>query len=351
MDTDESLPWPGEAEMPDPRDPAGAGDAGGLSPEDLAVLYPDLGTELEGPADLGADAAELAWRALLEQELEEEGRSGIDLVQAALCAADGGEDLSFLSDAAIIDRALKCQEVASRARGRMFRTLEELLRRRRPSKRYRRGDETSERRGGCADGDTLGAPRLAVEASREAASEVALAFTATEYKAGTMVDQVADLSRRLPVLFAELEAGRADDSRVWVLWEGTRDLTDTDAAKVDALLSRDAAEMTTGELREKIRSAIITIDPAAADKRRERNEKKARVRLRANPDHTATLTIEQAPAAEAAAAISRVYAIARAAKSSGRDEPIDRLAAWVALGLLLGTLPDVPRPRRPRSGR
>lgn len=344
MDADESWAWPDDLDMLESWDPAESGDTSEWSPEELAALYPDLGLGVDGASGLGPETADMAWRAQREQELEDEHRGGMDLVRAAFQAADGGEDLSFLSDAAVISRALKCHEVASRARGRLFRALEELLRRRKPSRRYRRGDETEERRDAYEDPgqDARAAPWLPVEASREAASEVALAFTATEYKAGIMVDQAADLSRRLPVLFAELEAGRADDDRMRILWEGTRDLSDTDAAKVDALLSRQAAGMTTGELREKIRSAVITIDPAAADRRRERNEKKSRVRLYANDDHTATLAIEQAPAAEAAAAIARVYAIARAAKSGGRDEPIDRLATWAALGLLLGTLPGIP---------
>jgi hypothetical protein len=344
MEADEPWAWTDDLDLLEPWDQAEAGDTDDRSPEELATLYPDLGLSVEGPADLGPEAADLAWRAQRAQALEDEGRCGMDLVQAAFQAADGGEDLSFLSDAAIIGRALKCQEVASRARGRLFRSLEELLRRRKPSKRYRRGDEIEERRDahGEAGPDAPAVPWLPVEASREAASEVALAFTATEWKAETLVDQTADLSRRLPVLFAELEAGRADDDRMRLLWEGTRDLSDAHAARVDALLSRQAAGMTTGELREKVKSAVIRIDPAAADKRRERNEKRARVRLHANPDHTATLAIEQAPAAQAAAAMARVYAIARAAKSGGRDEPVERLAAWAAIGLLLGTLPDIP---------
>jgi hypothetical protein len=186
-------------------------------------------------------------------------------------------------------------------------------------------------------------------ASREAASEVALAFTSTEYAAETLVEQTADLSRRLPVAFAELEAGRTYQDRVLILWSGTSDLSDEDAGKVDAMLSARSGTMTTGELSDEVRRTVIRIDPAAAERRRKRNEKKSRVRVYANEDHTATLAIEQAPAAQAAGVKARVNALARAAKSAGAQEPTGLLESKIALGLLLGTLPLIP-PQLPPDG-
>jgi hypothetical protein len=351
MDAEDARAWPDELDRPEAWARALEEDGDWvperLSPGELTAWDDDADAEEVGPG-----AAETAWRALRLMEQEEAGRGGWDLVEAAQ-QAGAGDDLACLSDAEVIGRAVKCREVIARAQGRMYRTLEELLRRRPPAKRYRRGERVQERRDdhdGITDAD--GAPRpprLPVMASREAASEVAMAFTSTEYAAERLVEQAADLSRRLPAALEALEAGRTYPDRVLILWEATADLSDEDAGRVDTMLSDRSGQLTTGELRDEVRRAVIRIDPAAADRRRKRNEKKSRVRLYPNPDHTATLAVEQAPAVLAAAAMARISALSRAAKSAGADEPLTLLGSKIALGLLLGTLPLIP-PHLPPDG-
>jgi hypothetical protein len=343
-----------DAEHVDPRlfiPEEDAWDAEELTAEELSVLFPDPGDDVQGARPASAEEREMASRALRAMELEDSGRGGWDLVQAAWEAASEGDDLSLLSDAEIIGRAIKCRELTARAQGRMFRSVEELLRRRKPRRRQRRGERVQEARD-TYDGIDADAPmpRMPVMPSAEAASELALAFTLTEYAAEKLTAQAADLSRRLPTAFAELEAGRLAPESVRILCDGTQDLSDEDAGKVDELLSGKAASMTTGELRDAVRRAVIRIDPEAADKRRKRSERQSRVRLYANANHTATLSVEDAPAAQAAAAIARVFALARAAKSAGAKEGLDLLASKMALGLLLGTLPMVPPPLPPDGG-
>ncbi len=183
-----------------------------------------------------------------------------------------------------------------------------------------------------------------VAASREAAEEIALALTVTGYAAEVQAELAADLVGRLPVAFGELAAGRADLARVKVLAEATQFLSDEDAGKVDALLSPQLGDLTTGALRDKARRAIIRIDPAAAERRRERAERKARLAVYGNEDQTATVAVERMPAQLAAAAKARVNAIARAAKAAGMAGPLALLEAKVATGLLLDTLPLIPPP-------
>jgi hypothetical protein len=285
------------------------------------------------------------------RELQDQDLAVMDtgLVRAARLA--GGE-LVRMSDAEVIGAAVRCRELASQAQGRMYRAVQELERRRPPRKRYRRGEQDRQRRDEH-DGIPEDAPpagRRPVMASAEAVSEVALAFTATEYGAQKLAGLAADLWGRLPLLHAELEAGRADADRVKVLWDGTQDLSDADAGKVDAMLSGRCAGMTTGELRQRVRRAVIRIDPAAAERRRKRAERNAGVRTYPNASHTATLAVENVPPALAAAAKARVNAIARAAKSAGTAEAIGVLEAKTALGLLLGTLPLIPPPLPPDDG-
>jgi len=351
MDAEDARAWPGELDEPEAWARALEEDGDWvperLSPGELAAWDDDADAEAAGP-----EAAETAWRALRLMETEEAGRGGWDLAEAAQ-QAGAGDDLACLSDAEVIGRAVKCREVIARAQGRMYRTLEELLRRRPPAKRYRRGERVAERRddhdGITEEDGAPRPPRVPVTASREAASEVAMAFTSTEYAAGRLVEQAADLSRRLPAALEALEAGRTYPDRVLILWEATADLSDEDAGKVDTMLSGRSGQLTTGELRDEVRRAVIRIDPGAADRRRKRNEKKSRVRLYPNPDHTATLAIEQAPAVLAAAAMARISALSRAARSAGADEPLTLLGSKIALGLLLGTLPLIP-PHLPPDG-
>ena len=351
MDAEDARAWPGELVRPEAWARALEEDGDWvperLSPGELAAWDDDADTEAACP-----EAAETAWRALRLMETEEAGRGGWDLAEAAQ-QAGAGDDLACLSDAEVIGRAVKCREVIARAQGRMYRTLEELLRRRPPAKRYRRGERVAERRddhdGITEEDGAPRPPRVPVTASREAASEVAMAFTSTEYAAGRLVEQAADLSRRLPAALEALEAGRTYPDRVLILWEATADLSDEDAGKVDTMLSGRSGQLTTGELRDEVRRAVIRIDPGAADRRRKRNEKKSRVRLYPNPDHTATLAIEQAPAVLAAAAMARISALSRAARSAGADEPLTLLGSKIALGLLLGTLPLIP-PHLPPDG-
>ena len=320
-----------ESEMAEPDE---------LTAEELEELFGGDAQSAE------ADDLDLLWRVgrLLEQEAA--GALDVDMVVAARQACG---DLGLMTDADVIGTAVKCREVASRAQGRMYRALQELERRRPPSKRYRRGEQAGERRD-AAEGiaeDAPPSPRMGVMASAEAASEIALAFTSTEYGAEKLAELSADLWGRLPRLHLELEVGRTDADRVKLVWEGTRDLSDEDAGKVDALLAVNSGSMTTGELRDAVRVAVIRIDPAAAEKRRKRAERSARVRLYPNPSHTATLALEDIPAAQGAAAKARVNAIARAAKSAGAREDLGLLEAKTAVGLLLGTLPFIPPPLPP----
>src|SRR5262249_48320673 len=144
-----------------------------------------------------------------------------------------------------------------------------------------------------------------------------------------------------------------DLAKVKVLAEATQFLSDEDAGKADALLAPKLGQMTTGELRDKARKAVIGIDPGAAERRRKRAERKARFVLYGNDDQTATAVIEKMPAHLGAAAKARVNAVARAAKAAGMPDPMPLLGAKVATGLLLRTLPFIPPPlpdRGPSGG-
>ena len=103
-----------------------------------------------------------------------------------------------------------------------------------------------------------------------------------------------------------------------------------------------AGGQTPGQLRAALRRAVIAADPGGAERRREEAERRARVCLYGDEDHTATLTGSGLPAAQAAAAMARITALARAVKASGAPGGIGLHRAQVFIGLLLGTLPFIP---------
>ena len=269
-----------------------------------------------------------------------------DLIEAVLAASG---DPALMTDADLVQSLAAWRAVASRASGRELRATEELLRRRKPRIWDRRADRIArtraERDGAAPDGAQEPEPVMpAVVASREAAAEIALALTATEYAATAQAELAETLSRRLPGAFGELDAGRADLYRVRLLAEATQFLSDEDAGQVDSLLSPSLGQMTTGDLRERARKAVARIDAKAADRRRERAQRSARFALYGNEDLTATAAVEKMPAHLGAAVKARVNAIARAARAAGMTDPMPLLEAKVATGLLLDTLPLIPPP-------
>ena len=95
-------------------------------------------------------------------------------------------------------------------------------------------------------------------------------------------------------------------------------------------------------LRDALRRAVIACDPQGAQRRKEAAERRAKVSLYPDHDGTATLTAHGLPAITAAAAMTRITAIARAMKTAGSGGGIDFLRTQVLAGLLLGTLPYIP---------
>jgi len=156
-----------------------------------------------------------------------------DLIAAVL---DAGGDPALMTDAELVDSLAGWHAVAARAAGRELRATEELLRRRKPRVWDRRADRAETRREepdgayedpsserGAPGSQGAAAPGRAVPtvvASREAAAEIALALTATEYGGQVQAELAADLSRRLPRAFEQLDSGRADLARVRVSCDG-----------------------------------------------------------------------------------------------------------------------------------
>ena len=178
--------------------------------------------------------------------------------------------------------------------------------------------------------------------SQEAASEVALAETMSQFGASWWTDLAVVLTWRLRSTGAALSGGLIDLSRARLIAEATGVLTDDAARAVEQKVLPTAGRQTIGQLRAALRRAVISADPNGADQRRKEAERRARVMLYPDEEGTAGLAGQRLSAVHAAAAMARIQAIARAWKASGAGGGNDLLQAQVFIGLLCGTLPYIP---------
>ncbi|HUK68080.1 MAG TPA: HNH endonuclease signature motif containing protein [Streptosporangiaceae bacterium] len=175
----------------------------------------------------------------------------------------------------------------------------------------------------------------ASEAGRYATAEIAAALTLTRTAAESLVGQALVL-RGLAGTASALAAGRIDMPRALVIITGVAGLADGLAAAVEAEVLGEAPGQTTAELRRAVAAAVMAADPAAADVRRKRAEKLARVERWAEPAGTGALAGRDLPTADVLAADNRINALAAALKADGAADGMDLLRAQVFLGLLLG---------------
>ena len=181
---------------------------------------------------------------------------------------------------------------------------------------------------------------------RDAVGQISLALMLTDHSATAWADLAVTLCWRLPATGAGAgRRGRIDLARARVIAEATSVLGEDAARAVEAKILPEAGRQTTAQLRARLRRAVIAADP---DGRRAAppGGRAARRRSACTPTTTAPRRwpAPGCPRCEAAAAMARITAIARAMKAAGHGGGLDLHRAQVMLGLLLGTLPYIPPP-------
>jgi hypothetical protein len=296
--------------------------AGGLldgqADEQDAVLADELAAEQDGrmgPADP-------AWTAALAVEHMDPGPAMAGWLEVATAAA-GRLDENALASVAIAARRL-----ASRAQAAELAAVAQISSR----------AAAADRRIGVA---ANGRP---ARVGRDALGQVGLALMLTDYDTAEWADLAVTLSWRLPATGAALATGRIDLRRARLIIAATAVLSQDTARAVEAAVLPGAGSKTAAQLRKQLRHAVIAADPGAAERRRQNAERYAQVSLYGDDNGTATLTGTGLPAVEAAAAMARITAIARAMKAAGQDGTLDLHRSRALIGLLLGTLPYIPPP-------
>ncbi len=176
----------------------------------------------------------------------------------------------------------------------------------------------------------------------DAAGQVALALAMSHDGASAWTDLGVVLGWRLRATGAALAAGEIDLSRARMIARVTGPLSDEAARQVEAAVLGRAGWLTLGQLHAALRRAVIKADPEGAERRRRRAERNAAVVLYPEDEGTATLAGYALPGVQAAAAMARITALAKAMQAGGNGGQIDFVRAQVFLGLLLGTLPYIP---------
>jgi hypothetical protein len=178
--------------------------------------------------------------------------------------------------------------------------------------------------------------------------ELAIAMAISARAGDKKLALAHDLAGRLPGTARALLEGAIDEYKAQIISEATRTLDDRGAAAVEALVLPGIETRTPGQIRAALARAILTVDPAAARRRREEAEKDARVELWREDAGTAALCGRDLPPAEALAADQRITEYARELKAAGLDGTMDQLRARAFLDLTLGvdSRPDGTEPGR-----
>src|SRR5262249_5287966 len=134
---------------------------------------------------------------------------------------------------------------------------------------------------------------------------------------------------RLPAVLAALRVGAIDRDRAVVIADELAALGDADArAAAGKILSR-APGLTTGQLRDRLRRIVLSIDPDAVRRRRGEARKDACVQLWDEPSGNTALAGRELSRAQAIAADARLTAAARWLQAGGVEGTLDQLRAAV----------------------
>ncbi|MGH8911311.1 MAG: DUF222 domain-containing protein [Acidimicrobiia bacterium] len=197
----------------------------------------------------------------------------------------------------------------------------------------------------CPPGPAISPPMRQAVPDEFAADEIRAAMTLTRMAAETMMQLALGLVDRLPAVWQGLQRGRIDLPKARVLLEGTDHLDEIMARETVARLLPDAPNLTTGELRARLRKLCIDIDPDDAAKRYRRGVDDREVVANPNPDGTADLLGRNLPADQVAGIIDRLTRMAKKARSADDFRNIDQIRADLFLELLEGRHRQDTKPR------
>jgi Domain of unknown function (DUF222) len=172
--------------------------------------------------------------------------------------------------------------------------------------------------------------------------ELAAALTLTARSTQLLMDRAAAL-HELPATATALAAGRIDPPKALGLINGLSGQDPDLARRIEAQLIGRAPQQTTGQLRTALNRALLAADPAAAERRRQDEERHARIERGPEPGGvTALLAGRCLPVTDTVTAWNRITAMARQLRLAGAAGSLDELRVRVYLALLNGQAITAP---------
>ena len=179
-------------------------------------------------------------------------------------------------------------------------------------------------------------PNEIPDAAADTAFEIRAALRWTRRAADSELGFAHDLRRRLPGLLAAFSAGTIDRRRAAVILRHTDHLSIGAARTVCERVIEDAPRLTTGQLVERVRRAVLDHDPDAVRTQHEAAVADRRVVSYPDPEGTVSLAANGLDPVRAQQALSRINRIARDLRVSGEARSMDQLRADVFMDLLCG---------------
>jgi len=189
-----------------------------------------------------------------------------------------------------------------------------------------------------ADGEAdLRGQDMPLHTTDEAAgAEVGVALRLTRRGADIEMAFALGLFRRLPRLARMLEAGIVDVARAKLIERATGHLTDAASQDVLDSIADSAGDLTTGELRARLRRLCIEADVDDAKTRYVSAIEERKIIIEATESGTVHLVGSDLPPERVQAITRRINTIARGLRRKGESRSMDQLRADVYLDLLNG---------------
>jgi len=170
-----------------------------------------------------------------------------------------------------------------------------------------------------------------VDPERSAAAELGPVLALSARSANAEITYAWELTGRLRRTWERMHDGAVSYGKARLLVDETLDLTTEQAQAVEDRVIDKVAERTFAQHATAVRRAVVSVDPAAPERRRRAADRAARLVRRYSTDGLADLVITL-PVAQVDAAYTAADAWARARKAGGDERPLDRLRAEAFLG-------------------
>lgn len=172
---------------------------------------------------------------------------------------------------------------------------------------------------------------------QDASAEIRAALNLTRRSADNELLFAVDLVEHHPAVHQALASGRIDPRRARVIMNGVFHLDQAEAASVIDMVLDVAPDLTTGQLRARIRRACIEVEPDEAQDRYTAALEQRRLTTQAGENGTAHLYAMDLLPDAVASATRRINEIAKSLRSPSEPRTMDQLRADVFLDLLNGT--------------